>query len=312
MAFNNIISRSDVNALIPEEVASEILGRIPEESAAMSLMRSVRMSREQQRMPVLSALPVAYFVNGDTGLKQTTEVNWANKYLDVEEIACLVPIPDAVLDDVSFDVWGEIRPLIEEAVGRTLDAAIFFGVNKPTIWPNSISEIALSANASYTRGTHSVSEGGLAEDFNSLFSEVEDSGFDVNGVIAHRSYRGKLRAVRDTQGNKLPDTDTNTVLGESVRYPMRGLWPTGAAAVEAIAGDWTQGILGTRQDITYRILDQAVIQDNTGKIIYNLAQQDMVAMRVVARFAYQVANTVNFDQPEEALRSPWSVMLAPA
>jgi hypothetical protein len=79
-----------------------------------------------------------------------------------------------------------------------------------------------------------------------------------------------------------------------------------------IAGDWSQGILGVRQDITYKILDQAVIQDNTGAIIYNLAQQDMVAMRVVARYAFQVSNTINYDQPVEAQRSPWGVLLSPA
>ena len=35
------------------------------------------MSAKFKKQPVLSALPVAYFVNGDTGLKQTTEAAWA-------------------------------------------------------------------------------------------------------------------------------------------------------------------------------------------------------------------------------------------
>lgn len=312
MAYDNIISRTDAAALIPEDVASEIMGRVTEESAAMRLMRHVTMSRDQRRMPVLAALPVAYFVNGDTGLKQTTEVNWANKFLDVEEIAAIVPIPEAVLDDASFDVWGEVRPLIEEAVGRTLDAAIFFGVNKPSIWPKSIATIAIDTDHVVNRGTHTAAEGGIAEDFNDLFSEVEDSGFDVNGVIGVRTLRGKLRGARDANGVKLDDTDQNHVLGEEVLYPMRGLWPTGSGAIEAIAGDWSQGILGLRQDLTYKILSEAVIQDAEGNIVYNLAQQDMVAMRVVSRFAYQVSNVVNFDQPDDEIRSPWAVMVAPA
>jgi HK97 family phage major capsid protein len=312
MAFDNIISRSDVAALVPEDVSNTILTHLPEQSAAMTLFRRVRMSREQQRMPVLAALPVAYFVNGDTGLKQTTEVDWANKYLDAEEIATIVPIPDAVLDDTSFDVWGEIRPLIEEAIGRTLDAAVFFGVNKPTIWPKSIISIANAAGATVARGTATQAQGGIAEDINQLFSKVETSGFDVNGVLAHRGYKGRLRSARDTTGQKLADISATEVLGETIQYPMRGLWPTGASAVEMIVGDFTQGILGVRQDITWKILDQAVIQDNTGAIIYNLAQQDMVAMRVVSRFAFQVSNVVNFDQPVEELRSPWAAMASPA
>jgi HK97 family phage major capsid protein len=312
MPFDNIISRTDVAATVPEDVASTILSKAVEQSAAMTLFRRVRMSREQQRMPVLAAIPVAYFVNGDTGLKQTTEAAWANKYLDAEEIACIVPIPEAVLDDTTFDVWGEIRPLIEEAVGRTLDAAIFFGVNKPSIWPKSIVDIADDAGNTIVRGTHTAAEGGIAEDFNDLFSAVETKGFDVNGLIANRIYRGLLRGARNANGDRLDDVSPGEVYGETVTYPMRGMWPTGASAVEAIAGDFSQGILGVRQDITYKILDQAVIQDNTGAIIYNLAQQDMVAMRVVSRFAFQVANIVNFDEPDEELRSPWAIMTAPA
>lgn len=312
MPFDNIISRADVAATVPEDVAGTILSKAVEQSAAMTLFRRVRMSREQQRMPVLAAIPVAYFVNGDTGLKQTTEAAWANKFLDAEEIACIVPIPEAVLDDTTFDVWGEIRPLIEEAVGRTLDAAIFFGVNKPAIWPKSIVDIADDAGNTIVRGTHAANEGGIAEDFNDLFSAVETKGFDVNGLIANRVYRGLLRGARNADGDRLDDVSPGEVYGEKVTYPMRGMWPTGASAVEAIAGDFSQGILGVRQDITYKILDQAVIQDNTGAIIYNLAQQDMVAMRVVSRFAFQVANIVNFDEPDEELRSPWAIMTAPA
>lgn len=312
MPFDNIISRNDAAALIPEEVSNEILTKTTDQSAAMTLFRRVKMSSAQQRMPVLSALPVAYFVNGDTGLKQTTEVNWANKYLDVEEIACIVPIPENVLDDTKFDVWGEIRPLIEEAVGRALDAAIFFGINKPSIWPKAIVQIADDAGSTVVRGTHTAAEGGIAEDINDIMSLIEMDGMDVNGFLASKRYKGFLRGARDTNGQKLDEVTTSSIHGEKITYPMAGMWPTGASAVELFAGDFSQGILGVRQDMTYKILSEAVIQDNTGAIIYNLAQQDMVAMRCVARFAFQVSNIVNFETPVEEDRSPWAIMVAPA
>jgi HK97 family phage major capsid protein len=66
----------------------------------------VPVGRAQVRFPVLSALPVAYWVNGDTGLKQTTEVNWTNKYLNIEEIAAIVPVPDNVVADAEVEHLG--------------------------------------------------------------------------------------------------------------------------------------------------------------------------------------------------------------
>jgi HK97 family phage major capsid protein len=319
MPFNNLISRTDAQALVPEQVSYDLLQMLPSESAAMTLFRHLQMSTNVTRMPVISALPAAYFVNGDTGLKQTTEVDWTNKFLNVEEIAAIVPIPEAVLDDQSYDVWGSIKPLIANAIGRTLDAAVFFAANKPASWPNAIVTDAVTAGQTVTRGTNAAAAGGIVGDFSDLFATVEASGYDVNGLIAATTYKGILRQARATTGESLlgfGEVSQNSVFGVDAHYPMRGLWPTpGAGSAEAIVGDFTQGILGLRQDITYKVLDQAVIQAADGSIQFNLAQQDMVALRVVFRSAFQVANTINYDKPTDPTaaigsgsRYPWAVL----
>lgn len=307
MPYSNVISRSDVNALIPEDVVESMLGSITTTSAAMDLFTRVPVAQSQTRFPVLAALPTAYWVNGETGLKQTTEVGWANKYLNIEELAAIVPIPEATIEDTSFDVWGAIKPLLEGAIARAIDATVFFGTNAPASFPTNVAAAAISAGNTVTRTANAAAAGGLAGDYSDLFGTLEADGYDPDGVLANTKYKGMLRQVRATTGEQI--LTTSDIYGVTPQYPMRGLWPApGTGAVESFALQRDQFVMGVRRDFTYKLLDQAVIQDNTGAIIFNLAQQDMVAMRVTFRCGWQVANTINYDQPVEASRYPAAVL----
>lgn len=314
MAYNNVTSRTDASALIPEEVSNEMLGKATEQSAALSLFRRVPVGRNQVRFPVLSALPVAYFVGGDTGLKQTTEVAWANKFLNIEEIATIMPVPDNVLADVDANIWDEAMPLLTEAFGRTLDAAVFFGTNAPSSWPSDVTTAATAAGNDVTEAA-TAAQGGFFGDLDNLYEKVEADGYEIDGWVASTSAKSKLRKARDTQGRKLDETRVSgnlmTLDGLPVAYAMRGLFPSGGGAgtnTRLFGGDWSQFVLGVRQDITMKILDQAVIQDNTGAIMFNLAQQDMTAVRLTFRVGWQVSNPINNEQPTEASRYPAGVL----
>jgi HK97 family phage major capsid protein len=313
LAYNNIISRTDVSPFIPEPTVNLMLESLEAQSAAMALFSRVQMPSSSLSFPVLSALPTAYFVNGDTGLKQTTEMAWTNKTMTVEELAVIVPVPENVLDDANFDIWGAVQPAVETEIGRVLDAAIFFGVNKPASWPTDITAAAVAAGNVVERGTATAALGGIAGDLDALIGLVEMDGFDVTSLVALRTLRGQLRAARDTSGQRLLEVNGNVDAydGININYPMRGLWPTGNDAAEVFAGDWTKQVLGIRKDMTWKFLDQAVIQDNTGAIIYNLAQQDMVAMRVTFRVAWQTANTMRYENLTENTRYPAAVMRSP-
>lgn len=313
MPYNNLTSRTDVAATIPENVGEEIVKIADEESAAMRFFRRIPLPASQTRFPVLSALPVVYWVNGDTGQKQTTEVAWTNKYINVEEMAAILPIPDAVAEDIDFNIWDRAKPLLAEAIGRQLDATIYFGESAAGLnFPTNVAAAAIAAGNVYARGTNTDVKGGLAEDINQVTALVEADGFDVNGYVADRRYRGRLRGVRATDGQKLLDVSTSQLEGVDIQYAMRGLWPTGLSAAEVFAGDWDQFVLGIRRDITFEMFREGVIQDNTGVIIYNLLQQDMSALRVTFRTGWQVANPLTREQPTEASRYPAAVLRSPA
>jgi len=316
-AYDQLIQRSDTGALMPEEVSREIIKNVPETgSVVLKLARRLpNMSRAQQRMPVLSSLPVAYFVNeapqGDgSAVKKTTEVAWANKYLDVAEIAVIVPIPENVLDDADYDIWGEIQPLISEAIGKTADAAILYGTNAPTAWPDDIVTAATAAGNVVEFGTGAdlyddlLGEGGL-------ISLLEEEGFFLTGSIGAMSMRAKFRGVRGEDGipvfTSTPQEKTQYQFdGAPVEFPRTGVFNPASALL--IAGDFKQLVYSIRQDITYKMLTEAVITDSSKAIVYNLPQEDMVAMRVTFRMAWQVPNPINYLQPTEGSRYPFALL----
>lgn len=305
-----------VNPLIPEDVSREIIKGVTHKSAVLEMFKHRQMSTAQQRMPVLATKPAAYFVSGDVGLKQTSNASWENKFLDAEEIAVIIPIPEKVLDDAAYDVWAELKPEIEEAVGIALDAAVFFGIDKPTSWPTAIAPAAIAAGNTVTRGTGID----IADNLNTALAAVEGDGFVPSGWWMRVDMQGILRNLREATTNGflfLPNNPglentvfSGTVFGKKAVTSMSGVFEqqTGANKVMALTGDFSQGIVGIRQDLTFKVLDQAPIFDGDGNLMFNLAQQDMIALRVVARFAFQVPNPLNRLNTDSATRYPFAVV----
>lgn len=311
MAYNNMITRGDAESLIPVETAQGIIKAAAQSSAALSLMRKLpNMTARQQKLHVLSALAVAGFVNGDTGLKPTSRAGWKDKVITAEEIAVVIPIPEAVLDDASYDIWGELKPQIEEEFGRVIDAAVLFGVDHPTTWPEGIVTAAATAGKTVALGTGVD----IAEDVNQLMAAVEACGYDVNGFLGDVTVKSKLRGLRDANGGllyqpALTEGTPGTLYGHPLSALTNGAWDVTKGLL--LGGDFRQAVYAIRQDITYKVLDQAVISDGEGKIIYNLAQQDMVALRVVMRLGWQIPNPINRLESDETKRYPFA-LLTPA
>ena len=311
MPFGNIIDRNAAGALIPAETAAKVFTGVTETSAVMKLAtRAQDMPTNVTIQPVLSSLPIAYFVNGDTGLKQTTDMAWGSVNFVAEEIAAIVPIPESVLSDSQYPIWEQVRPKMEEALGLAFDNAVLYGVNRPTTWPQAIVTAATAAG-------HSIALPAFADLYDALLSDgglislVEQDGFAVTGHLAPLRTKARLRSVRDGNGNPIFRTGMQgksgyELDGEPCIFPRNGLM--NAANTIDVAGDWQQLLYCFRQDLTWKLLTEAVIQDNAGNIVFNLAQQDMVALRVVMRVAWQLPNPVNRVNPNPATRYPFAIL----
>lgn len=293
------ISRADALGLLATQELGDIIQGARKESAALNTFRTIRMSKGTARMPVLEALPTAGWVTESAteagGVKPTSEVKWGKKELIAEELAVIVPVHENVLDDTDYDLWGEVRPLVEEQFGILLDSAVFFGVNKPATWTDP----ALVPGAIAAGNTYAETAGeDLAEALNQTFALVEEDGFDVNAAYTGRFLRARLRGLRDTNGqpiyldNVRADDNTRSIYGENLTFVDNGAW--NRATATALVGDADNAILGIRQDVQVKLLTEATV----GGI--NLAERDMIGLRFKFRVAYALANPLQAGSPEDA------------
>lgn len=296
-----MIKKSDAYALFEPDVMTEIMEGTVKQSAVLSMFRRLpNMTSNKTKMRVLDSLPMAYWVDADTnnGRKKLTKMAWDNKFITAEELAVIVPIKEDVLDDADYDIWADVKPRLVEAFGKAIDSAILTGVNKPNGFRADLLSSVINAGAVVTQGADQT----LYSAINDAMVKVEESGYNPTGVVGGVDVKGKFRMMLDTTGQPIAGTEIGNL---PKHYVENGSWDKDKAMM--VVGDFTQAVYSIRQDITYKILDQAIIQDPaTGDILYNLAQEDMVALRVVMRLGWEIPNPINATNPDEATRFPFA------
>ena len=315
MAYNDIISRGDNQAIeIPEQVSREVIQTATGSSVIMNLARRVTLSSKSYRQPVLSVLPDAYWVNGDTGLKQTTKVQWEDISLTAEPLAVLVVVPDEFIDDAMIPIWSEVRPLIAEAFGRKIDNAALWNVNRPATWSDSVYQHAAAAGNFVEIGQNApvghTRDSDLAEDVAAMGLQLAQDGFQLRAFASEPGFGWRLLGMRTTDGTpiytNLVGENRQGLYGKPFVESDNGAWDSD---VKLIGGDWSNAIVGVRQDMTFTMHQDAVISDDTGNVVFNAMQQDSKIMRVVMRVGFAIANPLTRQNTVEASRSPFSLLV---
>lgn len=312
------ISRNSLSAaMLPEQYVRPIVQEATASSVLLSLARTVPMARGTAKQPVLTTLPqAAWIAPRDTGQKPTSAAEWEDVNLVAEEMAVIVPVPEAVIADADYNIWDEVTPLVAQEFGRLLDLAGLFG-DGPFAAGDSVVEKAISAGNSITDADAiaGITSPDLVDYLNHTMGMVEGAGFVPNGWAAPIGQRAKLRGLRTTSGELLyapgagvaGGTDTPTVFGERIAWSRNGGW---SGAARFVCGDFSKAIVGIRQDVTVKVLTEATITDGAGAVVLSLAEQDMVALRMVFRVAFATANPVTPLATNAATRSPFAVLLA--
>ena len=311
--FNDLITRTDVP--IPTEEVGELLKVMPEESVLLKRARRQPMSTKTVKQTIMTTFPDAYWVDGDTGLKQTSKQSFAQPTMTAEELAVIAVVPDAVIDDSSLPIWETLRHYLAEAIGKKVDQAAIYGIDKPASWPLALVPGAIAAGV-IAPGNLAATPADARKDAGQLVADLglkmaRDAGANLSGLIAQAGTGWELDRIRDADRRPIYDGVAGALRGVPFDELKNGAWSsvgTGDTAVPIIGVDWSQVYVGIRQDITVKMLDQAVISDADGKVVFNLAQQDAKALRVVFRVGYQAVMPVNHQQLDPTKRFPAGVI----
>lgn len=280
------ISRNDVASLIAEEYAGQVIKTATHGSTAAAAIPVIPMGTKKSRMPVLAAMPQAKWegnvINpGDFKSK----ARWQDKFLVAEVIKVDVPVHEDTLADADEKLVDQIAALGGQAIGRAIDEAVFFGLNKPAAW-DTLDLLAAAVASGNVKNL--VSGAGNASDIYGaglqVAAKIADKGFDPTAAIAKRSLMYQYANLRDANGNLVLDGDG--VRGFDTFWSRNGGWNP-AEATQFILDPSTARI-GLRQDISVKLLDQATL--GKGEDALNLADEDMVAFRFKARVGFVLAD----------------------
>ena len=280
----NMITKENASALIPEQVMEEIFKEAEKESKVLRMFRRLpNMTSDKTQLKVVESLPMAYYVNEsqNNGRKSLTDMAWKNVTLTAEEIAVIIPIKDNTLNDASVDIWAQVKPELVKAIAKKIDESVLFGKGAPVSFgAGVIPEII--AKAKTVKETDK-----LYNDINEVMSIVEEGGHEVTGLLGGVGLKSKFRMMVDTTGQPIQNTEIGAL---DRAFVDNGAWDKEVATL--IAGDFSQAVYSIRQDVTFDIFREGVIQDTDGSIAYNLMQNDMSALRVVFRFGFAIPNPV--------------------
>jgi HK97 family phage major capsid protein len=300
------ITRSDVSTLIQDAYASDFIEHATKQSAVLSAFPTKNLGTKTTNLPVLATKPHAGWVGESStdaaGTKPTAKVTWANKTLVVEELAVIIPIHENVVDDATVDVIADITRTGAEAIAFALDAAVIFGIGKPVSWTSKdLHQSAVDAGQVFSVGA-SAGEDDLAGSFLQAAESLSEL-YDPTTILARRGIRYRLANLRATTGEPIfmPSMSTNPPGADQI-HGLSTYWVTGTVddgsggdrlvwdpdTAEAFVVDRSRVIIGVRQDIQVKFLDQAMV----GGV--SLAEKDMVALRFKARFAYCLGDNVAY------------------
>ena len=288
------------SVVLPIEYGREVIRGVLGRSKALELGRRLPdMVGKTYKLNVFSNLPVSGWVKNqatpvgapdEIKNKPVSQLAWTGVDLVAEEIAVLIPISINTIKDLSnwIDLLPYVSEQVEGAFQEVIDGTAFFGINSP--YANFSGILAGATNAGAV--VNWDGEAGLSfyNAINDAMEYVENSGYVPTAILGGPALNSAFRKTITALGILAGDQGEIGALPRHV--DLTGGFDQSSAF--AIVGDFRYFVYAFREEMEARVLEEATIVDpTTGSTLYNLAQQDMIAVRFTMRLGMALPNPVN-------------------
>ena len=284
------INRGTTNVALPLEVSSEIWGNILEESAFMKLARRINLPGNGVTIQTITGEPQANWVD-EADEKPVSRHTFGKKTIVPYKLAVIEPFSNEFARDADA-LYAELIRRLPYALAAKFDATIM-GTSAPG---SGFDVLGNCSKVSLNPGQGETVYG----QFIAVDAAISAANGVMNGIALSPAGKSKVLAAIDGQGRPLftPGVGSNTVgdiLGSPVRI-AKAVHVDGTAgstaAIEGIAGDFSDAVYGTVEGVKMAISDQATLTDGETQI--NLWQRNMFAVRAEIEVAFAVKNASEF------------------
>lgn len=287
-------NRSDIS--LPSEVSQEIMQKLQEQSAIMRLARRVNLPGRGLTIPVISGDPEAAWV-AETDEKPVSNPTMSTKLMEGYMLSVIVPFSNQFRRDARA-LYDALVARLPGALALKFDQTVMGAAAKPGA---NFDNFAGCTVQSLIAGVGHTAYDALV----AAFADIADAGYALSGIALSPTAQGILLGAVDSDGrplfiNSTADGVPSRILGVPT-YSARGVYAAGQAAGGSssgtpasigVAGDWTQAMYGTVEDVQISISDQATLVNGTTQI--NLWQRNMFAVRAEIEMGFR-ADTSAFN-----------------
>lgn len=275
----------DVNSKtieLPTSVSEEIITKLQEGSAVMSLARYMDLPGLGTTIPVITGDPEAEWTS-ETEEKKVSRPGLSKKVMQAYTLAVIVPFSNQFRKNMPA-LYKEIVQRLPMALAKKFDSTVFHGTA-----PGSNFDTFASCTAqAFGNDPYAA--------FVAADADVSDHGGISNGIVIAPQGKSKLLLAKDNDGrplfiNNVSENAIPMVLGNKTLL-RKAAYKDDTKDVLGVMGDWTQAIYGVSTDISMSLSDQATLTDGDQTI--NLWQRNMFAVRAEIEVGF-VADTACFN-----------------